>query len=88
MGTVLGLPPQLRGALGQGGEEGARAVKQRVVIDDGEDGHCGCGKGQAAQLVWTSPEERRAWLPVPHCEWTSAPAPCPKPKPLGPKFLA
>lgn len=54
IGTMLGLS-QLRGALGQGGEEGARAVKQRVVIDDGEDAHCGCGKGRAAQAGMDKP---------------------------------
>lgn len=48
MGTMLELP-HLRGALGQGREEGARAVKQRVAIDDGEGAQGRCRKGQAAQ---------------------------------------
>lgn len=48
VGTTLGLP-QLWGALGQGGEQGARAGKQRVDTDDRGDAHCGRRKRRAAQ---------------------------------------
>lgn len=54
MGTVLGLP-RLRGALGQGGEEGARAGKQRVDTDDGGDAHRGRRKRRAAQAGLDKP---------------------------------
>lgn len=80
-GTVLG-PPRLRGALGQGGRGWCC---EAAVAGGGSGALTAAWGGRAAQ---DEPRASAGPSPGAHCEWISAPAPCPKPKPLGPKFLA